>query len=63
YKTEFCRSWEEKGSCRYGTQCQFAHGKDELQKVARHPKYKIEICRSFWVSGFCPYGKRCCFIH
>ena len=23
YKTELCRSWEEKGSCRYGPKCQF----------------------------------------
>ncbi|KAG1787871.1 uncharacterized protein HD556DRAFT_1448374 [Suillus plorans] len=63
YKTELCRSWEEKGSCRYGAKCQFAHGEDELRNVARHPKYKTEICRTFWVSGACPYGKRCCFIH
>lgn len=45
YKTELCRSWEEKGTCRYGAKCQFAHGEDELRKVARHPKYKTEICR------------------
>ena len=38
YKTELCRSWEEKGSCRYGAKCQFAHGEEELRKVARHPK-------------------------
>ncbi|CAE6525146.1 unnamed protein product [Rhizoctonia solani] len=63
YKTELCRSWEEKGSCRYGPKCQFAHGEDEIRRVARHPKYKTEICRTFWVSGSCPYGKRCCFIH
>ncbi|KAF8758969.1 Zinc finger C-x8-C-x5-C-x3-H type (and similar) [Rhizoctonia solani] len=63
YKTELCRSWEEKGSCRYGPKCQFAHGEDEVRKVTRHPKYKTEICRTFWVSGSCPYGKRCCFIH
>ncbi|KAH7340470.1 hypothetical protein B0J17DRAFT_569006 [Rhizoctonia solani] len=58
YKTELCRSWEEKGTCRYGPKCQFAHGEDEIRKVARHPKYKTEICRTFWVSGSCPYGKR-----
>lgn len=45
YKTELCRSWEEKGTCRYGSKCQFAHGEEELRKVARHPKYKTEICR------------------
>jgi len=38
YKTELCRSWEEKGTCRYGTKCQFAHGEDELRTVSRHPK-------------------------
>lgn len=38
YKTELCRSWEEKGSCRYGAKCQFAHGEEELRAVARHPK-------------------------
>lgn len=63
YKTELCRSWEEKGTCRYGPKCQFAHGEDELKRVQRHPKYKTEICRTFWLSGSCPYGKRCCFIH
>ncbi|KAF5337320.1 hypothetical protein D9611_003205 [Ephemerocybe angulata] len=63
YKTELCRSWEEKHSCRYGAKCQFAHGEEELRNVSRHPKYKTEICRTFWVSGSCPYGKRCCFIH
>lgn len=45
YKTELCRSWEEKGTCRYGAKCQFAHGEEELRIVARHPKYKTEICR------------------
>jgi tristetraprolin/butyrate response factor 1 len=40
YKTELCRSWEEKGTCRYGPKCQFAHGEDEVRKVARHPKVR-----------------------
>ena len=38
YKTELCRSWEEKGTCRYGAKCQFAHGEEELRQVQRHPK-------------------------
>ncbi len=55
YKTELCRSWEEKGSCRYGLKCQFAHGEEEIRKVARHPKYKTEICRvSFF--NFYPFA-------
>ncbi|KAG8755196.1 hypothetical protein FRC14_004278 [Serendipita sp. 396] len=63
YKTEICRNWEEKQSCRYGVKCQFAHGTTDVRIVPRHPKYKTEICRTFWVTGSCPYGKRCCFIH
>jgi hypothetical protein len=48
YKTELCRSWEEKGTCRYGPKCQFAHGDDEVKRVQRHPKvsnYEITIHR------------------
>lgn len=63
YKTELCRSWEETGTCRYGSKCQFAHGKDELREVPRHPKYKTEICCTFATTGTCPYGRRCRFIH
>jgi hypothetical protein len=45
YKTELCRSWEEKGTCRYGPKCQFAHGEDEIRKVSRHPKvFPIHHC-------------------
>ncbi|ORY80740.1 hypothetical protein BCR35DRAFT_245461, partial [Leucosporidium creatinivorum] len=62
-QTELCRSWEEKGSCRYGAKCQFAHGQHEVREVARHPKFKSEVCRTFWLHGSCPYGRRCCFIH
>jgi len=63
YKTELCRSWMETGVCPYGVKCQFAHGKDELRPVKRHPKYKTEICRTFHTTGTCPYGKRCRFVH
>ncbi|THV06078.1 hypothetical protein K435DRAFT_44078 [Dendrothele bispora CBS 962.96] len=63
YKTEFCRSWAEKGWCRYGNKCQFAHGQDDIRDAVRHPKYKTEICRTFWATGSCPYGNRCCFVH
>lgn len=38
YKSELCRSWEEKGSCRYGVKCQFAHSAAELRPVQRHSK-------------------------
>lgn len=63
YKTELCRSFVETGSCRYGSKCQFAHGRKELRPVLRHPKYKTEICKTFHTIGTCPYGTRCRFIH
>jgi hypothetical protein len=63
YKTELCRSYEETGTCRYGSKCQFAHGVSEIRPVLRHPKYKTEVCKTFHVIGTCPYGKRCRFIH
>ena len=27
-----CKNWREKGNCKYGDKCLFAHGKDELTK-------------------------------
>ncbi|MEW5302480.1 MAG: hypothetical protein WDW38_002363 [Sanguina aurantia] len=63
YKTELCRSWDESGSCRYGSKCQFAHGREELRPVQRHGKPKPEGCRAFAMTGSCPYGSRCRFVH
>eukprot|EP00183_Erythrolobus_madagascarensis_P005470 CAMPEP_0185857460 /NCGR_PEP_ID=MMETSP1354-20130828/29520_1 /TAXON_ID=708628 /ORGANISM="Erythrolobus madagascarensis, Strain CCMP3276" /LENGTH=231 /DNA_ID=CAMNT_0028559731 /DNA_START=86 /DNA_END=778 /DNA_ORIENTATION=- len=63
YKTEMCRSWTETGTCRYGVKCQFAHGREELRSVTRHPKYKTKMCKNFSENGSCPYGVRCRFIH
>lgn len=63
YKTELCKSFNETGSCRYGTKCQFAHGREEVRPILRHPKYKTEICKTFHTTGTCPYGTRCRFIH
>jgi len=63
YKTELCKSFNETGVCRYGAKCQFAHGKEEVRPILRHPKYKTEICKTFHTTGTCPYGIRCRFIH
>lgn len=63
YKTELCKSYTETGICRYGTKCQFAHGKEEIRPILRHPKYKTETCKTFHSTGTCPYGIRCRFIH
>ena len=31
-KYEMCKNWREKGTCKYGDKCLFAHGADELTK-------------------------------
>jgi Zinc finger C-x8-C-x5-C-x3-H type (and similar) len=57
FKTELCRNFEEKGTCRYGyflllfsntsVKCQFAHTKKEQRELVRHPKYKTQLCKTF----------------
>uniref|UniRef100_A0A5B6YYC1 C3H1-type domain-containing protein n=1 Tax=Davidia involucrata TaxID=16924 RepID=A0A5B6YYC1_DAVIN len=63
YKTEICRPWEDSGSCRYGSKCQFAHGKEELRPSRFHNKNKSETCKSFTSLGSCTYGAKCRFVH
>eukprot|EP01136_Pigoraptor_vietnamica_P015457 Opistho-1_new@4378 len=63
YKTELCHSFQETGFCKYKDKCQFAHGRNELRQLARHPKYKTSLCRTYHTIGTCPYGTRCHFIH
>ncbi|KAG0331409.1 V-ATPase V1 sector subunit E [Podila humilis] len=63
YKTELCISLSTGNPCRYGDQCQFAHSKEELQHVHRHPRYKTQFCLSFQAHGYCKYNERCTFIH
>ncbi|KAG0083251.1 hypothetical protein BGZ93_006076 [Podila epicladia] len=63
YKTELCISLSTGNPCRYGDQCQFAHSKEELQHVNRHPRYKTQFCMSFQAHGYCKYNERCTFIH
>ncbi|WWC73266.1 uncharacterized protein I206_107232 [Kwoniella pini CBS 10737] len=35
YKTELCAIWQQVGTCNYGTNCQYAHGSEEL-RLPRH---------------------------
>lgn len=63
YKTEMCATFSTTGACPYNSKCRFAHGKQELRSVNRHPKFRSTICRNFAKTGSCNYGERCCFIH
>jgi len=36
-KFEMCKNWKEKGVCKYGEKCLFAHGEKELTKRQVEP--------------------------
>ena len=66
FKTEICHSWEISHTCKYGNNCSFAHGHDELRKALENNKLiygKKKLCRQFFYEGYCKYGKRCQFCH
>ena len=37
-KYEMCKNWREKGNCKYGDKCLFAHGEAELTKRTSAPQ-------------------------
>jgi len=63
FKTEICRNFKEKGSCLYGSECQFAHGPEDMRETKKQRKYKTKHCQKYWIAGFCAYGARCNFVH
>ena len=64
FKTEICKFWQESGTCEYGDDCSFAHGRDELKhKPDLHKNYKTKQCKKFFKDLYCPYGSRCQFLH
>ncbi|KAL1915371.1 uncharacterized protein VTP21DRAFT_6829 [Calcarisporiella thermophila] len=63
YRTEMCRTFEEKGYCPYGKKCEYAHSESELRPIYRPWNFKTKPCRTFHEKGHCPYGKRCHYRH
>ncbi|KAL8521064.1 hypothetical protein ACS0TY_011564 [Phlomoides rotata] len=43
HKNKLCRYWETSGTCQFGSECQFAHGKEELRPHRSSSKLKPEI--------------------
>lgn len=63
-KTELCSAWRATGQCKYGENCAFAHGEEEIRKKVHVPSmYKTKLCQQFEETGYCSYGHRCQFIH
>ena len=64
YKTELCKFYEMTGKCRYGNNCAYAHGIENLRsKVTNTTAYRTKKCKQFFENGYCPYGSRCQFQH
>ena len=64
YKTELCKYYEIYGYCKYGINCAYAHGKENLRsKITNSIAYRTKKCMQFFEKGYCPYGNRCQFAH
>ena len=64
YKTELCKFYELTGKCKFGDNCAYAHGKENLRsKVTNTTAYRTKKCIQFFDNGYCPYGSRCQFKH
>ena len=64
YKTELCKFYELTSQCKYGDNCAYAHGKENLRaKVTNTTAYRTKKCIQFFENGYCPYGNRCQFQH
>ena len=64
YKTELCKYYELYGYCKYGINCAYAHGKENLRsKITNSLAYRTKKCMQFFEKGYCPYGNRCQFAH
>ena len=64
YKTELCKYYEINGFCKYGDNCAYAHGKENLRsKITNTTAYRTKKCVQFFQNGYCPYGNRCQFAH
>jgi len=64
YKTELCKFYTLTGYCKFGENCAYAHGVENLRsKVTNSIFFRSKKCVSFFEKGFCPYGNRCQFQH
>ena len=64
YRTELCKYFEINGRCKFGENCIFAHGKENLREnLCKKSGYKKRPCVNFFDKGYCMYGNRCQFSH
>jgi len=59
-KTRICKFYE-KGRCKRGSSCTFAHSESELR--AQPDFFKTQLCTDYFRSGVCPNGGACRYAH
>merc|ERR1719167_81761 len=63
YKEVLCKWETEKGKCKWGPECKFAHNEKELRKgPPQKPGMYDSLCRR-WVEKNCLYGINCSYQH
>lgn len=64
-KKTICQNFQEKGECKFGESCHFAHGEEELGKLQVNPdsRFKKTLCIFYAAKGFCKFGETCHFAH
>lgn len=64
-KTATCTSFMRYGNCRYGDDCHFAHGRQEMRQRPQNEFWKErgKVCHSFADTGSCAYGDSCKYRH
>lgn len=63
YKRELCNNYRETGWCRYGLNCNYAHGREELRTKTHGNKKINKTCMHYHGIGICMFGIRCRYIH
>lgn len=64
FKVVLCTKFE-RNICDKGSQCNFAHGLEELDfyRTKQVPNYKRALCKSYEETGSCEWNQTCMFAH
>ncbi|XWS54467.1 hypothetical protein CRYUN_Cryun10bG0091800 [Craigia yunnanensis] len=65
YKAEICRAWEVFGHCRYGSKCQFTHGKEVVRPTCFpfRSKSEAQMYKSYASTLSSTYGSKPRLLH
>ncbi|XVE93079.1 hypothetical protein REPUB_Repub01dG0159300 [Reevesia pubescens] len=65
YRSGICRTWEEFGHCRYGSECKFAHGKEEVRPTCFpfRSKSEAQMYKSYASTVSSTYGSKSRLLH